>query len=263
MSPFTVVICPGAWPLVQFFHPLINAFKERQQTAICKVKQTDSTSPTESGPPINPDCYYLRHSVLEPLLAEGKDLVIFTHSYGGVYGPESLEGTSKQERQAKGLEGGVVAVVLCASFIAPKGTTAMAAMGVDPDNMPGWIIHDESTGLVSFDKPSAKAMLFHDLPDEEADKLAGMLPPQQYTCFSTPAHWDPFHSPYFKGKIGYIFTEADKIVPMEAQKMYVQTGGIDKTRILKGSSHSPHLERPGELADTVLDLAKDIMEAKE
>ncbi|KAM7201205.1 hypothetical protein V8F20_004951 [Naviculisporaceae sp. PSN 640] len=263
MNPFTIVICPGAWPLTQFFEPLIHAFAGRNQTAICKVQPASPTYSAQNPPSINPDSDYFRGSVLDPLLSEGKDIVVFTHSYGGVYGPSSLEGISKQERETKGLEGGVVAAVLVASFIAPKGTTAMAAMGVDPNNLPGWIVHNECTGLVSFDKASAKAMLFHDLPDQEAEKLADMLPPQPYACFSTPAHWDPYHDSNYKGKLGYIFTEADRIVPLEAQRMYVQMGGIEKTRMLEGSSHSPHIERPGELADVVLDLVKEIIAEKQ
>jgi len=103
-------------------------------------------------------------------------------------------------------------------------------------------------------------MLFHDLADDEAEKLADMLPMQPYTCFSTPAHRDPYRDPNFQKKIGYIFTEADRIVPLEAQKMYVQMGGIEKKRLLESSSHSPHVERPGELVDAVLDLVREILE---
>lgn len=37
-----------------------------------------------------------------------------------------------------------------------------------------------------FNKSSAKAMLLHDLPDEEAEKLADMLPKQPYISASPP-----------------------------------------------------------------------------
>ncbi|KAK4214363.1 hypothetical protein QBC37DRAFT_421473 [Rhypophila decipiens] len=260
MEPFTIVICPGAFPLPRIYEPLIADFNERQHTAICMVQQYHPTSSTQTLPTVNPDSEYLRHSVLDPLLSEGKDIVVFAHSYGGIYAPASLEGISKQERRAKGLEGGVVAVVLCAASIARKGTTALEAMLMEPDTIPGWTIYDESTGLVTFDKSAAKAMLFHDLPDEEADKLAERLSPQPYHCFTTPTHWDPYHSPAFRGKIGYIFTGGDRIVPLEAQRTYVEIGKIERTRMLEGSSHSPHIEQPGMLADTVLELVKEITE---
>lgn len=144
---FTIVICPGAWPLVQFFDPLIRALDDRKHTAICKVQPSYPTYNVDNPPKVNPDSDYLRHSVLDPLLDEGKDIVVFAHSYGGVYAPSSLEGTSKKERRSKGLEGGVIGVILNACPIAPKGTTAMTALGFTPDTLPEWIIHNVSQGV--------------------------------------------------------------------------------------------------------------------
>lgn len=103
-------------------------------------------------------------------------------------------------------------------------------------------------------------MLFHDLPDEEAERLAGVLPKQPYACFATAAHWDPYHDANFRGTLGYIFTEADRIVSLEAQRISVQMASIDEMRLLKGSSHSPHIERPVELADMILELVAAITE---
>lgn len=103
-------------------------------------------------------------------------------------------------------------------------------------------------------------MVFHDLPDDEAERLANLLPKQPYACFSTPTHWDPYKDPNFQGILGYIYTEADRIVPFEAQRMYVQLAGIEKTHVLKDSSHSPHIEQPQQLARVVLQLVRAIAE---
>ncbi|KAH8900769.1 alpha/beta-hydrolase [Thozetella sp. PMI_491] len=259
---FTIVLCSGAWPLLEFFDPLIKAFELKNQKAICKITPSYPNYSPEDPPKINPDSEYLRNSVLEPLLQEGKDIVLFAHSYGGIYAPASVEGMSKKERQAKGLEGGIIGIILNAAFVASKGTSAIAAMGIDPENLPEWIVHDESTGLVSFEKESAKTRLYHDLPPDEAERLANALPPQPYACFATPTHWDPYQDPNFKGKVGYIFTEADRILPFEVQQIFVQMGNIEKTHLMKDSSHSPHLEQPDELADVVLKLVKAITEEK-
>lgn len=116
---------------------------------------------------------------------------------------------------------------------------------------------------MAFKKEYAKAMLYHDLPHEEGERLANMLPKQPFACFSTPTHWDPFHDPNFHGTFGYIFTEADRIVPLEAQRQYAQRASIETTYVLKDSSHSPHIERPRELADVVLGLVKTIVDKKD
>ncbi|GAW24123.1 hypothetical protein ANO14919_137040 [Xylariales sp. No.14919] len=254
----TIVICSGAWPLAIFFQPLIQAFEAQQHVAICKVPESypafDPSNPVKR----NYDGLFLRDKVLNPLLEEGKDIVVFMHSYGGVYGAEALEGTSKKERAAKGLKGGVIAAIFNAAFIAPKGVSAMSAMGLDPENLPEYLEHDRTTGLVGFKKGAAKAMLFHDLPDDEANRLADMLPKQPLTCFSTPAHWDPYHDPNFKGKLGYIYTEADRALPLAIQEAFVETAAIGFTYVLKNSSHSPHHEQPGVLAQVVLDMINAI-----
>jgi phytoene dehydrogenase-like protein len=117
----------------------------------------------------------------------------------------------------------------------------------------------KATGLVAFKKDHAKAMLFHDLPDEEAERFADALPKQPWACFSTKAQWDPFNDPQFAGTFGYVYTEADRILPYEMQKLFAQAVHADKSTMLEGSSHSPHLEMPSELASIVIGLVNEIM----
>ncbi|KAK7746096.1 hypothetical protein SLS62_009556 [Diatrype stigma] len=258
---FTIVICSGAWTLPELYNPLIEALAAKGHVAVCKAPPSYPHSP-DDPPKINPDADYLRNHVLNPLLDGGKDIVIFMHSYGGAYGPASLEGISKKERKAKGLEGGVIASIFNTALVVPKDTTPLAALGLDPENLPEWIDHDGSE-LVALKKEYAKALMFHDLPDEESERLANMLPKQPLVCFATPNHWDPFDDPYFQGTFGYIFTEADRLIPLEAQRGFAQRASVEATHVLEGSSHSPHLERPGELADVVLGLVKTINDKKE
>ncbi|KAJ4303247.1 hypothetical protein N0V90_002140 [Kalmusia sp. IMI 367209] len=258
MNP-TVVICPGAWPLVWFFQPLMESFEAQGYPAVCKVPdQYPTTDDPGNDLQTNPDTTFLRDNVLLPLIAEGKDVLLFMHSYGGVYGPQALKGLSKAERKSQGLQGGVVALIFVAAFVAPVGASAVSAMRFDPQNLPEWMHHDKATGLVAFKKDHAKAMLFHDLSDEEAERFADALPKQPWACFSTTAQWDPFTDPHFAGTVGYIYTEADRILPYEMQKLFAQQAHADKSTVLEGSSHSPHIERPNELASIAIGLYGDI-----
>ncbi|KAK7987216.1 hypothetical protein PG996_006182 [Apiospora saccharicola] len=259
MGP-TIVLCSGAWPLESFFQPLIQSLKALGRNAICRVPQSYPAADPDNPPERNYDSVFLRAHVLNPLLEAGEDIVLFMHSYGGVYGPEAFEGTSKKERTLKGFQGGVVAVIFAAAHIASKGVSAIDTMDLDPDNLPEYLGHDRSTDLVGFKKTAAKAMLFHDLPDEEADRLAGLLPKQPFTCFSTPVQWDPYRDPCFKGILGYIFTESDRILPLEKQEQYVKSAGIENTYMMKNMSHSPHHEQPDLLAKVIIDMMKTINE---
>ncbi|GAP85017.1 hypothetical protein SAMD00023353_3900560 [Rosellinia necatrix] len=260
MAPI-IVICSGGWPLASFFTPLVGAFQGRQYVAVCKPPEDYASIPSDSN--LNPDVSYLRDQVLSPLLEQGHDIAIFMHSYGGVYGPEAVEGLSKKERSAQGLQGGVVALIFNAAFVAPRGVSAIDAMGMDPNDLPEYLDHDRSTGLVAFKKDYAKAMLFHDLPDEEADRLAESLPKQPFACFITPVSWDPYGDPNFKGLMAYIHTGADRIVPLELQKKFVKTAGINLLYMMENSSHSPHHEQPEVLAGVVIDLLNQIIAGTE
>jgi hypothetical protein len=93
-------------------------------------------------PSLNPDSEFLRTQVLGPAIETGADVVVFMHSYGGVYGAETLKGLSKQERAAKGLEGGVIAAILTCAFVAPTGNTALDCMGISAGSLPEWIEYE-------------------------------------------------------------------------------------------------------------------------
>lgn len=101
-------------------------------------------------------------------------------------------------------------------------------------------------------------MLFPDLSDEEAEPLVAALPEQPYSSFAVPLLYDPYSDPMFTNSIGYIFTEADRVIPLVAQEMYAKTASASANIMLAGSPHSPHVERPAELADTTIDLVKKI-----
>jgi hypothetical protein len=141
MKP-TVVICPGAWQVVDFFHPLKAAFEELGYPTVCDISDGYPGYDHMKPPKINPDATFLRDQVLKPLVEKGTDVVLFMHSYGGIYGPAALEGLGKPDRQRAGLEGGVIAAVFTAAFIARKGSSAMSAMGFSADKIPAWVDHD-------------------------------------------------------------------------------------------------------------------------
>lgn len=104
-------------------------------------------------------------------------------------------------------------------------------------------------------------MLFHDLPEEEAERLASLLPKQPYACFSTPVQWDPYRDDSFRGCFGYILTETDRILVPELQRMRIDIPGFQNTVVLKGSFHSPHIEIPQKLAETTIELLDIIHES--
>lgn len=147
----TIVICPGGWPSKTCFDPLLDAFSAKKYDAVWDISDYKEHNPNVQ-PPENLDTAHLRVKVLEPLINQGKDVALSMHSYGGFYGPAAIQGLSKKERSAKGLPGGIVALIWTASFVVKKGATLMGTMGLDPNNMPDWIEHDVSCDSIAADQ---------------------------------------------------------------------------------------------------------------
>ena len=70
------------------------------------------------------------HTALLPLLDAGREAVLVCHSHGGVAGSAAVEDQTLADRAARGLLGGVKAVVYISSFAFPeKGMSIMRFIG--------------------------------------------------------------------------------------------------------------------------------------
>lgn len=58
------------------------------------------------------------------LADQGRDVIIISHSYGGVPATESVRGLSKKARRAEGKQGGVVRLAYMASLVPALGAAA-------------------------------------------------------------------------------------------------------------------------------------------
>ncbi|KAK2590692.1 hypothetical protein QQS21_011616, partial [Conoideocrella luteorostrata] len=61
----------------------------------------------------------LIHEHLLPLLEQGEEAVVVSHSYGSLPATLAVEGHTVQERRARGLKGGISALVVIAGFAFP------------------------------------------------------------------------------------------------------------------------------------------------
>jgi pimeloyl-ACP methyl ester carboxylesterase len=74
--------------------------------------------------------------VFNPHFEQGRQVVVIGHSYGSIPAMLSIEGHTVQERETKGLQGGVFAFVNIAGFaFAARGKNAMGT-DEDPPPMP-------------------------------------------------------------------------------------------------------------------------------
>ncbi len=69
--------------------------------------------------------------------AEGKKVVVFMHSYGGLVGTEAVtEELAYTKRKSAGKTGGVISLFYCTAFMVAPGMTLLNAVG---DAYPPWV----------------------------------------------------------------------------------------------------------------------------
>lgn len=70
--------------------------------------------------------------VAEPLLDEGKEVILVTSSLGGVAGTQCLEFLSTTARASHGRKGGIEKIVYVSSLILEPNTSALDFFGPEP-----------------------------------------------------------------------------------------------------------------------------------
>ena len=196
-------------------------------------------------------------SALELLLAAGKRVVVLAHSYAGPIGSAGIVGLSGAERAAAGLPGSVEGLIVLCGYILPGGLDQGAVI----DSMGGLpYVNWDSPSEGLFMPKDPKSMFFPpDVSEEDTEAAIAQIQPQSTASNRgtvPPQAWqqDPLH---FGGRFGYIRCTGDAIVPIADQDGMIQgAGGEEKwiTRTLDGSSHSPFLSRPKELAGVIKEL---------
>lgn len=132
MSPSrpTIVIVPGAWQLTSCFTPFAGLLRSQGfDTEVVDMPSVGGTQLPLTGLP--EDIAAVR-AVVQPLVEAGKEVVLLTHSAGGVSGGGAAEGLGFNTRKQAGLPGGVVRVIYMTAFMVPKGSSLLQMLGGKP-----------------------------------------------------------------------------------------------------------------------------------
>ena len=114
----TIVFAPGAWHLPSSF----DLVKEQLEPLGYPV--VGVTYPSVGAEPPNKnatDDAVVLKATLKELADLGTDVVVISHSYGGLVASNALEGFGAKQRAADGKKGGVVVNIYVTSFVIPKG----------------------------------------------------------------------------------------------------------------------------------------------
>ena len=118
MSRLTVVLVTGAFHVDSAMDILVAQLQQAGfNTRIKGLVTVNQPSLT-----IKDDVTALQEDILQPLIEQqGKDIVLYLHSYAGFPGSTAIGGLSKKERSATGHQGGVVGLIYQSAFIPQQG----------------------------------------------------------------------------------------------------------------------------------------------
>lgn len=140
----TVVIVPGAWQLGNAYVPFVDLLKQTGFDAqYVAMPSTGGTQLPLTGLP--GDILAVR-AVVQELVDAGKEVVLLTHSAGGVSGSGAVKGLDVKTRKETGLSGGVIRIIYMAAFVVPKGSSLLVMLGGKPTP---WMVKQVSSFLFS------------------------------------------------------------------------------------------------------------------
>lgn len=131
-----IIIVPGSFSPPHFYSKIVDELSSHgyETTAIHlpSIGRRDPTPPATMAD----DAAYIQ-SVTSKLADEGKEIIMVTHSYGGICGTESLKGLAKADREAAGKKGGISRVLYVTSLVPSVGQSLKGLMG---DFQPDYLI---------------------------------------------------------------------------------------------------------------------------
>jgi pimeloyl-ACP methyl ester carboxylesterase len=189
----------------------------------------------------------LRHQVaalVEQLSDADAPIHVVAHSMAGV--PATVAASLAPDH--------VASLTYLAAFLPRPGDSVFGLMAANRAHEPLTRIElamnlspDKRTCTVATDE--AADLFYHDLPAEQAVKLADQLQPQSTLVLAADAHFDAL--PLAAIPRGYIACRRDRVLPFHHQQRMLQRGDGLSWRVLD-SDHSPFYSRPVELVDLLL-----------
>ncbi|EWZ83528.1 hypothetical protein FOCG_16929 [Fusarium oxysporum f. sp. radicis-lycopersici 26381] len=251
MATPTVVIIPGSFAPSKHY----RVFTESLERHGIDSRVIDTPSVGKRGnlrPATMSDDVDEITNVVSKLLDEGKEVVLMTHSYGGIPGTQSLSKLSRKAREAEGKQGGIDKIIYLASVVLQPGVSNLDAFG---SALPDFL--DLKDDYMTLDPKGHATHTFSDLPFDEAFELAKQMPEH-----STPSFREPLTYPgYNDVEVHYIVCEQDQIIPPQFQRGMIEavktSSGREVTAHSFDSGHVPTVSQP----DNVSKVVKEIIGA--
>ncbi|OQE36733.1 hypothetical protein PENCOP_c011G06559 [Penicillium coprophilum] len=246
----SILFVPGAWITPAFYQPFIHALTVASYDV--HYAGYPSLNPKD---PLVANCQADTEAITDVLQSlvedEGKDVVVFMHSYGGMPGSAAASGLAKSQRMKEGKTGGVIGLLYLGAFIVAEG---LSCAGLQGGELPPWILLDQPSPNVNVVDDPIKNFAA-DVDSVSANSLTNSLKPHSNLAFTSPQPHPAWADEAFNGRLGFIVTTEDAAVPKAAQSGMM--AATEKDWIVKevASSHcAPFLNRIGETVGLIREI---------
>ncbi|KAH6642501.1 Alpha/beta hydrolase fold-1 [Boeremia exigua] len=238
-----IVILHGAWHSPTYCAKITALLQHHLY--VVHAQQLPSVG-SQSPPTDDAQDVAAARALVDDAIANGNDVVVICHSWGGTVAGSALVGYSKKERAEKGLKGGVVKVGYMCAFMIDEGISLQGAIGGDH---PPWTEVDGP--FITAKDPS---VFYNTLPESEQAYWFSQLQTHSLATFDTPttgASWKTIPS-------SFLLCEQDRAIPAPFQEAMVNAAkekGAQVDLVRMDSDHSPFLSKPKETVDWIRSVA--------
>ncbi|EMD90354.1 hypothetical protein COCC4DRAFT_127886 [Bipolaris maydis ATCC 48331] len=228
----TILLVPGAWMPSDCFGPLRHMLAEEGYETVAVNNPSVGSEPADQT--LDTDVAALRKTLERLIEQEGKDVILFLHSYGGVVGSCASEGFGAKQRASEGKKGGITEIIYCTAFALKAGESLLAKLG---GKMSPWMRVEGSKVYID----STPEDGFPDLPEAEQKKWHGILTHTAAGVFSGASTYEPWHHI----PCAYFICDNDTLLVPPIQEAMANSIGATIQR--NTGSHSPFLSVPDQL----------------
>ncbi|KAI4862435.1 Alpha/beta hydrolase fold-1 [Hypoxylon rubiginosum] len=256
MDRLSMLIIPGASALPLFYFPVIESVRAHGfDIRALHIPSVGIPGPREGAPPTMYDDAAFIATHVKSLADAGNDVILITHSYGGVPATQSVQGLSKKEREAQGLQGGIIGIAYMTSLVPNIGEPAASVQAPMPEESKVPTAMDDSGWFYYPDIPKLAAISFSDMPPKEGEHWARKLAHHSAASFASPLTYAGFNDV----PVSYLLCFDDLTIPASIQKSGIdmierETGRKVAVTSIK-ASHVAALSHTDEVARWIVQLA--------
>ncbi|KAJ5091386.1 alpha/beta-hydrolase [Penicillium alfredii] len=230
-----ILFIPGAWHQGGIFEPVANILRaqgyQAEPITLPSVGGLTSTNAYD-------DAEHICKTHLNDLVAQGKEVILVMHSYGGIPGTESVKGLARKDIAAQGEK-----VESSASYINRRSWSPLAQVS-----------SHFSQGDKMYPK-DPREKFYNDLDDETASKYLAAIVHHAPETMRTPLTYEA----YCDVPTNYILCTRDAGFPLFAQQKIAAIPGEGVVRTYSvDAGHFAMLSQPQAVADVIHDVATRI-----